>query len=253
MSKRRNGEIEVLRLFFTVAVLLFHSQYVSNGESYPLFHGGWLGVEFFFLVSGYLMASYEDTLPSSMEETKIGSDTACFVFHKAKILYPYMAFAVFIYLLGWRAFTNGAVFPPLTSGDLKGFISGALNFIFPFSLGFRDYSYLGYSWYLSSMIWGMMLLFPLLRRSRDLFYCVLAPVFVGFGLGYYSWHYTMLGYITTDNYLFSAGLIRGIAEISMGCLCYKISKKLLGGGVMDKKRKNCAYNIAYSLPADCWI
>lgn len=234
-DKKRNGEIEILRFFFTFSVLLFHSQYVSNGESYPLFHGGWLGVEFFFLVSGYLMAAYEDRLP--IANRKIGFDTASYVFRKAKTYYPYMAFAIVVNLLGWRAFTNGSAFPPFSIGELKDYVSGLLNFIFPFSWGFRDYVYLGYSWYLSSMIWGMLLVFPLLRRNRDLFYCVIAPVVAVFGLGYYSWNYAMLGYISLDSYIFSAGLIRGIAELSLGCLCYKASKKFGGGVVLSKSGK----------------
>ena len=234
MTKKRNGEIEVLRLFFTIAVLIFHSQFVSNGDTYPMFHGGWLGVEFFFLVSGYLMAAYEDRLPALTDHRKIGSDTVCYVLRKAEILYPYMAFAIVANLLGWRAFTNGMAFPPFAAGELKGFASSLLNFIFPYSLGYKDYSYLGYSWYLSAMIWGIMLIFPLLRRNRNLFYCVLAPVFVALGLGYYSGHYDILGFVYANGDLLSGGLIRGIAEMSMGCLCYKISKKFAGGGVLSK-------------------
>lgn len=227
-SKQRNGEIEILRLFFTLSVLLFHSQYVSNGDAYPLFHGGWLGVEFFFLVSGYLMAAYESQRCSLGETRQIGSDTMRYILRKAKTLYPYLAFALVVNFFGWQICKDSVFISPLSSGDLKYFLSGVLNFIFPYSLGFRDYYYLGYSWYLSAMIWGMLLLFPLLRRNRDMFYCVFAPLFVGLGLGYYSWHYDVLGNINLDNYIFSAGLIRGVAEMSMGCLCYKFSEKLQG-------------------------
>lgn len=239
MQKTRNGEIEVLRLFFTVAVLLLHSQAVSNGVSRPLFHGGWLGVEFFFLVSGYLMAAYEDRIPCAGEK-RVGAETATYIFRKIKNLYPYLFFACIIDFLVWRTFINGVFFPPLSTVDLENFISGFLNFVFPYSLGFKDYTYLGYSWYLSAMIWGMMILFPMLRYNRDLFYCVIAPIFVAFGLGFYSWHYTALAFVSLDNYIFSAGIIRGIAEIAMGCLCYKIAEKMRGGVIfLEKMAKLC--------------
>ena len=185
-------------------------------------------MEFFFLVSGYLMAAYEDRLCQPGEAERIGSDTAVYIFRRVKSLYPYLTFAVVVNFLGWQLFRDGMLFDPRSCGGLKYFVSGLLNFIFPYSLGFQDYYYLGYSWYLSAMIWGMMILFPLLRHKRNLFYCVIAPLLAGLGLGYYSWHYSMLGYIGTDKYLFSAGLIRGIAELSMGCLCYKFSQKLQG-------------------------
>lgn len=225
-AKTRNGEIEVLRLIFSIAVLLVHSQYVSNGADSSMFRGGWLGVEFFFLVSGYLMAAHEDRLPASEGSRTIGSDTFRYVWRKAKSLYPYLTFAIIIQFLGWRTFIGGNFFPPFSRADLKSFITSALNYIFPYSLCYDGYSYLGYTWYLSAMIWGMFLLYPLLRRNRDVFYCLIAPALVVFGLGFYSWRYSSLVMVSLEDYLFSAGLIRGMAEMSLGCLCYVACKRL---------------------------
>ena len=232
MSKKvRNGEIEVLRLFFTIAILLRHSQYVSHGTDFPMFPGGWMGVEFFFLTSGYLMASYEDHLPVSDGHSTVGSDTLRYVWRKGKSLYPYLAFATVANYLGEMIFVDGMFFRPFFKSDLKNLISSVLNFIFPYSIGFTGYFVAGYSWYLSAMIWGMMLLFPLLRRNRDLFYCVIAPVFVAFGLGYYSWRYNTLDYANQESFLLSAGLVRGMAEMAMGCICYKLCKKMQKGNI----------------------
>ena len=52
--KKRNGKIDLLRFLFAVIVLIYHSRYVVGDEK-SLFLGGSFAVEFFFLVSGYLM------------------------------------------------------------------------------------------------------------------------------------------------------------------------------------------------------
>lgn len=50
----RNGEIDFLRFLFSLIILLRHSSNIVGKEWYP-FLGGAFAVEFFFIVSGYLM------------------------------------------------------------------------------------------------------------------------------------------------------------------------------------------------------
>ncbi len=50
----RNGEIDFLRFLFSLIILLRHSSNIVGKKWYP-FLGGAFAVEFFFLVSGYLM------------------------------------------------------------------------------------------------------------------------------------------------------------------------------------------------------
>lgn len=52
-SYRRAMEIELFRFAFCITIILVHAEYVI-GENL-LFPGASFGVEFFFLVSGYLM------------------------------------------------------------------------------------------------------------------------------------------------------------------------------------------------------
>ena len=60
----RNGKVELYRFIFSVIILLFHA-YLADplqpnvnqvGTTLAMFPQGALGVEFFFLLSGFLMA-----------------------------------------------------------------------------------------------------------------------------------------------------------------------------------------------------
>lgn len=53
--KRRNGEIDILRAVFAIIILIYHYHEIYQ-RSANYFTRGYLGVEFFFLVSGYYLA-----------------------------------------------------------------------------------------------------------------------------------------------------------------------------------------------------
>ena len=80
----RNGKIEFFRFFFSIAVLLFHLEKYILGESkcggdigLSLFVHGAMGVEFFFLVSGFLMAKSAQKVyaNNTMSLETIGTET----------------------------------------------------------------------------------------------------------------------------------------------------------------------------------
>lgn len=53
----RNTEVDLLRVVFAIAVLIHHSHGLNPPDttSYP-FVGGYIAVEFFFLLTGYFAA-----------------------------------------------------------------------------------------------------------------------------------------------------------------------------------------------------
>ena len=56
MEKKRNLYIDALRFLFACIVFLYHFRpYISGEEQVWYFRGGYLGVEFFFLVAGYYL------------------------------------------------------------------------------------------------------------------------------------------------------------------------------------------------------
>lgn len=68
--KKRNGSIELYRFLFALVIMVRHIKplFVSNGYN-RLFGRGALGVEFFFIVSGYLMAKNAAARQGANENT----------------------------------------------------------------------------------------------------------------------------------------------------------------------------------------
>lgn len=57
MTKQRNGIIDLMRFIFCIGIVFGHGRYLGNPTgTVPFAQGGYLGVEFYFLVSGFLMA-----------------------------------------------------------------------------------------------------------------------------------------------------------------------------------------------------
>ena len=53
--KKRSGNLDLMKFLFSLMIIFFHGKNLATTESY-LFPGGSLVVEFFFVVSGVLMA-----------------------------------------------------------------------------------------------------------------------------------------------------------------------------------------------------
>ena len=55
-NKNRIAIIEFMRFLFAAVVMLFHSSVLRQPEDIFVMPKGYIGVEFFFLLSGFLMA-----------------------------------------------------------------------------------------------------------------------------------------------------------------------------------------------------
>lgn len=222
--KARNGLIEIARWLFTIFVLVFHSNALPNGGN-ALFRGGWLGVEFFFLIAGFFMAQYEDMLPEPDSTMSVARDTTKFMLKRTKRLLPFLLFSMVINFIVWNIPPGGEDKSMLAAK----FLSGLINFVGGYATGFKssEFLYVGYSWTIAAMLVVMYLLFPLIRKNRDMFYHVYGPLFVLFGMGLFAFNFGgSMGIISTDQWVLSNGTLRSLFEISMGCICYRLSKAM---------------------------
>lgn len=230
MRKQHNVTIDFLRFLFSVIVVLHHSRYVL-GDDNCYFLGGSLAVEFFFFVSGYLLLVGADKAgrKNGAGTNGIGSETLHFILHKIRSFLPEFLIAWWIgfILIGvvrqygvldyLKAFGND--FWELTLVKMSGLFTHGID---------------GAMWYLSAMLLGMALLYPLLRTKRDLMTHLVCPLLALFLYGYLcqaEGHprdpIVWLG-------LCYKGLVRAVAGLCTGvviCMAVRRIKKLAPAGL----------------------
>lgn len=230
MRKQHNVTIDFLRFLFSVIVVLHHSRYVL-GDDNCYFLGGSLAVEFFFFVSGYLLLVGADKAgrKNGAVTNGIGSETLHFILHKIRSFLPEFLIAWWIgfVLIGvvrqygvldyLKAFGND--FWELTLVKMSGLFTHGID---------------GAMWYLSAMLLGMALLYPLLRTKRDLMTHLVCPLLALFLYGYLcqaEGHprapIVWLG-------LCYKGLVRAVAGLCTGvviCMAVRRLKKLAPAGL----------------------
>lgn len=211
--KSRNVSIDAMRFLFSVIVVLHHSRYVLGDEN-CYFLGGSLAVEFFFFVSGYLLLAdvekqekreaftgrafigrgyagsdfagsgfvgrgFTESGFAEGGKEKLGTETWHFIRHKLSGFLPEFLISWWIgfFVIGavrrlgpvalWKALEKDVW--ELTLVKMSGLFTGGIN---------------GAMWYLSAMLLVMAVLYPLLRKNKDLMTHVVCPLLALFFYGY---------------------------------------------------------------------
>lgn len=214
----RNGKVEFWRFIFSVIIMIHHSRYLV-GDKNCMFLGGSLAVEFFFLVSGYLMMASIDRKKDA--PTALGRETIGFLGRKVKGLMPELLIA---HLIAWlfvsfakdysllqtvRLFVD--TFFEVTQLKMSGLPSATVN---------------GVTWYISSMLLSMAVLYPLLRKYPDMVAHVVVPLIALLLLGYLGGNYDNPRSPTSWIGLTFKGNLRAMGEICLGVICYLVCKPL---------------------------
>lgn len=197
--KQRNGVIDFMRFIFALLVILHHA---------ILFHkpiiAGYIGVEFFFMVTGWLMAEKQ----MSSWGGQLLSLRA--FFHKTAGFYPEYLIATLVSYILYTSFMGEQSLFSLFS-DL---------FLLQM-FGFPAVSFTGTMWYLSAM----MIAFPIMsvaleyidRRFPAIGIIVVLTIYGG-----YAFRYHMVGTVLDPlaGGFLQAGVLRAIAGMWLGVLLH---------------------------------
>ncbi|MCB5942279.1 acyltransferase family protein [bacterium 210820-DFI.6.52] len=217
--------IELLRFLFAAGIVLFHGLDPWNSPTYfskiHLFHNGAVAVEFFFILSGFLMAKSAAHNAVRVQSTPLGQETVSFLVKKYTGIFPYHLYAYilsFILMVAGNSYTPGGVvrlffnsLPHLFMLDMSGLSFTMIN---------------GYEWYISAMLLVMFVIYPILCRKADLFIKVISPIAALFIYGLISKNWGTVTYISLwTGYLYK-GVLRASAAIMLGCISYGLCGKI---------------------------
>ncbi len=212
-SNKRISEIELFRFIAALIIMSFHFQFI--------FRNGWILVDFFFVLSGILMAQSASRILISHELISIGQETKRFMLGKIRSLFPFLLICYITYLFLY-AYQDG-----FSVSFINDFLNQIPNYLFLKQGGFNiDYRLAeGFTWYISAMIIGLLILFPIYIKYKDSSRFIIMPLLFIFCIGYVI-NNASIGVNNTWMGFISGGLLRGMGEMALGAFCYEICIRL---------------------------
>jgi len=213
-KQEQNYFIEFLRFIFSIAILFYHSWMFIGVYGEGLVKRGFLAVDFYFIVTGYLMLN-----SLNKEGTKIQSiisDSINFVLKKFKRLLPSLlvTFGIGLVFVYGRNIVNIEL---LLSNAIIGELLQLGIFGYPLTVNSSW-------WYLSAMFIVLLILTPLAKKYKSTYSKYIAPLILIFTLGLVN----TKGIIINDPMLISFflrnGFYKGVIFIILGNFAYEISE-----------------------------
>lgn len=205
----RVGEIELFRFIFCIIIMCCHSSHYLIPDV-SLFLGGSFGVEFFFLVSGYLMMVSINKRQNE-PTVNLGWETLAFLKKKTQSFYPELCISFVI------AFVFQCAAKKLTLIDIaKLFSQSFFELILVSRTGIGANSINGVVWYIQSMLLCMAILYPMIRRFPDMMKHIVMPLTGLFLIGHLVHVYGNLREPHKWLNFTYKGNLRAMAELCLG-------------------------------------
>lgn len=214
--KKKNGEIELFRFVFSTFIVLNH--FNNAFDNFKFFPKGYIGVEFFFLISGFLMAMSGEK-HAGIDRNIIPSETYQFLKRKISNFYGY-------FFVSWLLLVLYVIIVERQSIAyiVKGLISVVPNLTLTRQAGFalpNESLALTGDWYLSVMILASLILYPIMLLSYKWSIRIIFPILGLFGLGLIQTQYeTLIVVHQAETFILLGGMWRGLCEMALGAWGY---------------------------------
>ncbi len=219
-QRQRNYWIDILKIMFTIEIVFFHAAMMLKDDRILFSSNGSIGVEFFFLVSGWLLFDSARIIGKKREKS-IAVVSKDYIAKRYFMYWGYHFFGSLMY------FIIQIIVQKLNLIGIVKIILRMIPNIFMIQMtGLMQYNLNSIDWYLSVLIISIMIIFPLLLLNYDYFSFVVSPIIVLFIMGYLCRGSESLSGVEVWNGFFYKGFLRGFSEMLLGGICCNLSYTL---------------------------
>lgn len=159
----QNYCIDFLKFIFSVIIVLYHSWTFTGVYGNGYFNRGYCVVDFYFIVTGYLLMNTISKKYKKYKDEDIGKLSVKYIYNKVKNIFPYI----------FLAFIFGLLFTYGKSLNLNILFSDSIILeIFQLSFLGKGITVNIATWYISAMLIILFISFPLILKFKNnyLFY-----------------------------------------------------------------------------------
>lgn len=222
MQKGRSGEIDIFRFLFAVMIMIYH---FGSKYDHVIFRYGYIGVEFFFIVTGYLTAMHVDSLQRrdgfACDTVNMAGETWKYTLKKVGQFYRYYFTASLVQLIFYEGIVKKKSVIKLAGYLIEGIpVLTLTNIAFNIKWGAL---YVTGMWYVSAMVFALFILYPFMLYKFSLSTKWVFPILTVLILGKLHSTFHTLGNLYNWIGPMSSGLLRAIAEMAAGASLYALS------------------------------
>lgn len=228
-QKQRNGVTDLMKFIFSLMIVLYHSKVFAKGKFFCT--GGYIAVEFFFIVSGYYLA-VSAAKDRKLSQNSVAIDSLNYIKKRLLRIYPYVLPASLFTLI-----IRAKVYHLDFTGAVTLFFRAFGEWSLLQQAGVETRILIGGTWYISAMVIASVLLYPLARWLGDKFNMIIAPAIFAIVFIVTITNFKNIQVPNEKFYGVYVGLWRGIMEMSFGCFIYGLRDKLAGLKPTPKDRR----------------
>ncbi len=211
----RNYEIDFWKFIFSIVIVIYHAWSLNKFGERVLFPYGCYIVDFFFIVSSYLMMVKINTHENNED---LGSSTWKFIIAKLKPIFIYIILSFFVGCLFEYIFLKRPLVSFMT--NIFELLQMQMNGVLTSGQIYANVNRA--EWYISSMLFVFLIIYPLACKYKKTYSKIIAPIFVFLTCSFIIYNNIGIYAPFELQYLFINGTIRAFLSMNIGVIAYEI-------------------------------